>query len=428
MITDYHRLLECPLDPAEQGPEFELLLTCCRSTPSTRHYLRQQQLAGSGLDTGKVLALGIRHKVSPLLYCNLRRHPPGTFSNALLDELAEQYRRNSQRALQVLQATHELMRASQGLRLIVMKGLDVAARAYGDLAVRHVGDIDILVEPTQLDETLTILAAQGWTLDHPEILGASTRNILLRNRHHCILTRRGFPHMELHWRATYNPFEFPIDDWQALSLSKSSNIGLPGLNNEDLMIYLCLHGVRHGWGRLKWLFDLPNILDTHNLDWPQLWRRADQLGAGLAVQQGLLLTQKYCGIDLSLEIKSGFRYNINSSQWKAICSFQQGPELWMEYPPARLKLHQWANAILTVRRIDALRWYCATIFYPNVDDYRQIKLPSWLQPLYFPLRPVLWSIRQVQIRQMRKLKSQALRSQNMDSQSKTSGTAGGLKM
>lgn len=405
MTANYNRILECPLDPAGQGPEFELVLTCCRPKPNEAHYLRQQQLAATGLDTRKVLELGIRHKVSPLLYCNLRGHPAGTFADELLDKLAEQHKRNSRRALQALQATHELVRAGQGLRLIVMKGLDVAARAYGDLAARHVGDIDILVDPVQLDEALAILTAQGWDLEQPEILFAANRNILLRKHNHCLLIRERFPHMELHWRATHNPFEFPIDDWRALTLSKRSNIGIPGLNNEDLMIYLCLHAVRHGWGRLKWLFDLPNVLETHDLDWPQLWRRADQLGAGLAIQQGLLLAQKYCGIDLSLEIKSGFRYSINPAKWKAIYTFQQGPELWMEYPPTRLKLHQWLNRIQTVRRLDTLMWYCAIIFYPNVDDYRLLKLPSWLHPFYFPLRPVLWSMRQVKNRQMRKLKA-----------------------
>ncbi|TRX01791.1 nucleotidyltransferase domain-containing protein [Candidatus Methylobacter oryzae] len=405
MISDYHRVFECPLDPAEQGPEFELALTCCRPKPNEAHFLRQQELAAIGLDTRKVLELGVRHKISPLLYCNLRRHPPGTFSNELMDKLAEQHKRNKRRALHALQATHELARAAQGLRLIALKGLDVAARAYGDLAVRHVGDIDILVDPERLDEAITVLEKLKWKSEQPEILLSVNRKILLRKHNHCILIRENFPHMELHWRATFNPFEFPIDDWRALSVSKGANIGIPGLNNEDLVIYLCLHAVRHGWGRLKWLFDLPNVLDKYDINWPQLWQRADQLGAGLVIQQGLLLAQKYCGINLSLEIKSGFRYRMNSFQWKAIYTFQQGPELWMEYPPTRLKLHQWLNRIQTTRSIDALMWYCAIIFYPNIDDYRLLKLPSWLHPLYFPLRPILWSIRQVQIRQARRSKT-----------------------
>lgn len=405
MIPRYNRTFECPLDPAEQGPEFELVLTCCRPKPNEAHYLRQQQLAAAGLDTRKVLELGIRHKVSPLLYCNLRCHPAGTFSNELVDKLSEQHKRNKRRALQVLLATHELARDGRDLRLIVMKGLDVAARAYGDLAIRHVGDIDILVDPEQLDEALSVLKAQGWHLDQPEILFAANRNILLRNHPHCILVRERFPHMELHWRPTHNPFEFPINDWLDLSVSKRSNIGVPGLDNEDLMIYLCLHGVRHGWGRLKWLFDLPNVLERHDLDWPLLWQRADRLGAGLAIQQGLLLAQKYCGIDLSSGIKEGFRYSITPSKWRAIHTFQQGPELWMEQPPARLKLHQWINRIQTVSRIDVLFWHCAMMFYPNVDDYRMLKLPPRLHLLYFPLRPILWGIRQVKIRQVRMLKN-----------------------
>ncbi|MFZ2404459.1 MAG: nucleotidyltransferase family protein [Methylobacter sp.] len=405
MTAIYNRTLECPLDPAGQGPEFELVLTCCRPKPNKAHYLRQQQLAAAGPDTRKVLELGIRHKVSPLLYCNLRCHPAGTFSNELLDKLAKQHKRNSRRALQALQATHELVRAGQGLRFIVMKGLDVAARAYGDLAARQVGDIDMLVDPEQLDEALTVLTAQGWDLDQPDIWLSANKNILLRNHHDCLLLRERFPHMELHWRATRNPFEFPIEDWSALSVSKKSNIGIPGLNNEDLMIYLCLHGAKHGWGRLKWLFDLPNILDTHDMDWPQLWQRAHLLDAGLAVQQGLLLAQKYCGMELSPEIKSGFRHRINPAKWTAIDTIQQGPEQSMELLSARLKLHQWIHRILTARRIGALFWHCAMLFYPNVEDYRLLKLPSWLHAFYFPLRPVLWGIRQVKIRQVRKLKA-----------------------
>ncbi len=405
MLPHYHRTFECPLDPAEQGPEFELVLTCCRPKPSQMHFLRQQELAAIGLNTRQVLELGIRHKISPLLYCNLRSHPAGTFANELMDKLAEQHQRNTRRALHALRATHELARAGQGLRLIVMKGLDVAIRAYGDLAVRHVGDIDILVDPEQLDSALSVLKSQGWHLDQPEMLSSTLRKILLRNMHHCILIRKRFPTMELHWRATWNPFDFPMDNWRTLDTSKKSNIAIPGLNNEDLMIYLCLHGATHGWGRLKWLFDLPNVLTTHDLNWPQLWQRADRLGAGLAVQQGLLLAQKYCGINLTPEIKSGFCFSISPSQWKAICSFQQGPELWIEYPPARLKLHKWITRIQTARNMDALLWHCAILFYPNIDDYRLLKLPSWLHVLYFPLRPALWAIRQLQIRQMRRLKT-----------------------
>lgn len=405
MTSLYHRVFECPLQPSDHEPEFELLLTCCRPKPNAMHYRRQQELAAAGLDTHKILDLGSRHKISPLLYCNLRRHPAGTFADELLEKLAEQHQRNKQRSLQALRATHELARASQNLRFIVLKGLDVAVRAYGDLAARHVGDIDILVDPEQLNESIAILEGLGWTPDQSEVLNATTRKILLRNHNHCLLSRERFPHMELHWRAMHNPFEFPIDDWSAFMQSTRSNIGIPGLNNEDLMIYLCVHAVRHGWGRLKWLFDLPNVLDTHELDWRRLWRRADHLGAGLAIQQGLLLAQKYCGMDLGSKITSGFRYSISPSQWEAIDTFQRGPELWMEYPPARLKLQQWVNRIRSVRKIETLMWYCAIIFYPNVDDYRLLKLPPWLHFLYFPLRPILWGLRQAQIRQMRKLKA-----------------------
>lgn len=399
MIPHYNRTFECPLDPAAQGPEFELMLTCRQPEPSQAHFLRQQELAAIGLDTGKVLELGIRHKISPLLYCNLRCHPAGTFSNELLDTLAAQHKRNTRRALKALHATHELVRAGQDLRLIVMKGLDVAARAYGDLAVRHVGDMDILVDPEQLDEAITILTAQGWNLDPSESLLMANKNIFLRNNYHCILSRKNSPAMELHWRATYNPFEFPIDDWPALAVSKKSVLGTAGLDNEDLMIYLCLHGAKHKWGCLKWLFDLPNMLNTNNLDWPLLWQRAHRLGAGPAIQQGLLLAHKYCGMDLSPEIKNGFRYSINPITWKTIDFIQQNPDLPAKNLPVRLKLYLWISHIQTIRKLDVLLWSCyATLFHPSAEDFQLLKLPPWLHMLYFPLRPVLWGIRQLKVR------------------------------
>lgn len=403
MISRYHRVFECPLEPAELGPEFELALTCCRPNPSAAHFRRQQELAASGLDTHKILELGIRHKISPLLYSNLRLHPPGTFPNELMDKLAERHKRNKRRALQALQATHELARAGRNLRLIAMKGLDVAARAYGDLAGRHVGDIDILVDPEQLDETIKILEEHQWNLDQPEIFSIENRRALLRSHHDWMLTKKNFPIMELHWRAMHNPFEFPIDDWLNLNVSKKSIAGIGGLNNEDLLIYLCLHGAKHKWGRLKWLFDLPNILDTHDIAWPLLWLRARKIGADRAVQQGLLLAQKYCGMDISLEVKRGFSSSISFSHWQEINAFQKNPDFWLGQRQSPVCL--WLNRILSARKINHLLWYCVTLFYPNAGDYQLLKLPPRLHLFYFLLRPILWGLRQLQIRQMRKSKS-----------------------
>lgn len=392
-MRHYDHRLECPLEPDSHGPEFELLLTCCRPRPSAKHFARQQALAAAGLDTRKLLALGIRHKASPLLYCNLRQHPPGTFADELLLQLAEQHTHNTRKAMQSLQATHQL--AGTGLPLCVLKGLDVAARAYGDLAARHVGDIDILIDSSHLDAGVARLFELGWDTPYPVMLHAGSRVILQRVHPDCAFVRPGTPHLELHWRLSRNPHEFPLAHWSQLELSHQSGTGVAGLNDEDLLIYLCLHGSKHGWGRLKWLFDLPNVLETHEPDWQRLWQRAHSLGAGLAVQQGLLLAQRYCGALLDERITRGFKYHISPTQWQGICRYQQGPALWVSAPPVSLRLHQWANHLRTIHSTSAIVWHCTSVFYPKLNDYQQLKLPGSLQWLYFPLRPVLWGIRRI---------------------------------
>ncbi|MDO8652613.1 MAG: nucleotidyltransferase family protein [Undibacterium sp.] len=387
--------LTCPLDVTGNGPEFEFLLTCCRPQPSAAHVVRQRALAAAGLDTGKLLALGIRHKISPLLYRNVKAHPPGSFAEELLPALELQQQRNTQRALRALHASHELGRATQGLQLLGLKGMDVAIRAYGDLAVRHVGDIDIVVAPLHFERVLAVLKAQGWAIAEHDILALENRRLLSYGHHHGLLLRQNFPPLELHWRASYNPYEFPLD-WPTLRTAALAQTSLAGLHHEDLLIYLCLHGVTHGWARLKWLFDLPNLIETHTFDWPRVWQRAHQLDAGLALQQGLLLAQQYCGLHLSAEIRQGFRFKLSPSQWHLIQLFQQGPELWMEKPPARIMILTWMHRMRNARQWKALLWHLMAMLYPSVNDYRLLKLPARLQWLYFPLRPLTWTFRRLQ--------------------------------
>lgn len=59
-------------------PEFELLLCCSRPTPNSSDQVRQRQLAET-IHPDTLIRLAKRHKLAPLVYCNLRQHPPGVF-------------------------------------------------------------------------------------------------------------------------------------------------------------------------------------------------------------------------------------------------------------------------------------------------------------------------------------------------------------
>ncbi|MFZ6864657.1 nucleotidyltransferase family protein [Undibacterium sp. Ji67W] len=397
MLQNYDRQFECPLERSDQGNEFELILTCCRPVALEVDFQRQAELAKKNLDTNKVLELARRHKVASLLYGNLKTHRVGTFDQVLIDELAALYKKNVHKAMKSFQALHQIAKSNADFQIYVMKGLDVAVRAYHDIGVRDVGDIDLLVASEHMSAVYSNLVLQGWHSKVSLVTRFFTSKIL-RNSH-CDLTlfQAAFPRLELHWRPTHNPYEFPMACLSSQLTSGNSSTGLYGFGNEDLLIYLCVHGSKHGWGRLKWLFDLPNVIEKLNIEWDTLWQKADRLGVSLVVQQGLMLASRFCHVELTTEIVAGFKHKISRAQWHSIREFQSGPELWMEYPPAHLLIYVWLNRIGTATTPKIFIWHLLAMFNPSINDFDLLRLPERLEYLYFIFRPFTWSIRRLKI-------------------------------
>ena len=58
----------------------------------------------------------------------------------------------------------------------------------------------------------------------------------------------------------------------------------------DQLVVLCVHGCKHLWDTLKWLVDVAELLHCHpELDWVSVQTRADEMGAGIMVEIGLVL-------------------------------------------------------------------------------------------------------------------------------------------
>lgn len=100
--------------------------------------------------------------------------------------------------------------------------------------------------------------------------------------------------LELHWRLTENPHALCLPPEQMRA--RSSDITLVGakfpmLDPIDQLLYLCEHGGKHCWFRLKWLFDLPQLLDAHTWDWNAVFARAQQARSTNTLRLGLSLAQ-----------------------------------------------------------------------------------------------------------------------------------------
>ncbi len=82
------------------------------------------------------------------------------------------------------------------------------------------------------------------------------------------------------------------------------------LGDDDLFVYLCLHGARHAWSRLKWLADLAAWLSQKSpQDVERLYRRAETSGVGRASAQALLLCNQLLDLPLAPGFADGLRRN-----------------------------------------------------------------------------------------------------------------------
>lgn len=170
--------------------------------------------------------------------------------------------------------------AAQGIHPVLLKGAALARALYRDGEVRSYFDVDLLVDPADLDRLGPVLAGLGYT-NMNELQGISEIGDAL---HAQVWSRtvEGFGNqtLDVHWRldGTHAP---PEVAWRALTRDRVpidlggqrlSTLALPGL-----ALHLALHAAQHGPDDLKAMGDLNRGLER----WPEdVWRQA----AALAVE------------------------------------------------------------------------------------------------------------------------------------------------
>ena len=170
-----------------------LLLTCLQENvdlPDSEF----QQLSSTGWD--KLVREAAKHAVSGLLYHRLSNGLSAVeIPGPIIDRLRSDYLDNALKNMRLIQELSRVLKvcAAAGIQVIVLKGAYLAQVVYGNVALRSMNDLDILVRECDLEKIENKLQELGYQF-WPE--AGVTRERHYHFRYYSPITEI---FLELHW-------------------------------------------------------------------------------------------------------------------------------------------------------------------------------------------------------------------------------------
>lgn len=347
-----------------------------------------------GEDTGVLAALASHHMIGRTAVARVGGTDPA------LRDVALRQTQTSLKMMAELQRLRQNHLTPLGARYLVVKGLAVSARYYGDFTVRACRDIDILVSKQDMAPLLTRLLADGYRL-----VGEFSRLPTLQEEQQIQAMVRLCPEVavrspdgvliEIHQRLDLSGQAFSTE----MLLDRAESVAIAGQDwpvpsTADLFVYLCYHHTRHYWSRLSWLGDLSAVMNAPDFDRQKVLHRAEQAGLLTLVQACMALPEclraSLNGQEGPGRVSHGMPLTTELARY---CLTFADPEI---PPPESQEVSAWHSArwayiTLDWRIRDGLGNRLVTLrrlFRPGWREYQQWPLPQQWHGLYWLLRPV----------------------------------------
>ena len=185
-----------------------------------------------------------------------------------------------------------------GIKAISIKGPTLAAIAFGDASLRQCRDLDILIPPDQVERALAILQTDFRLIEPAGFSAPDQLHLWVRMMKDISLLHEPTGLIiELHWRLNANPYLMPATIEASRQAVTFGSDALETLAPVDLVLYLCVHGAKHYWFRLKWLADVHALLahdDAEKI--AQFYNHACSHGLDVPAGQMLLMLEEVYGV------------------------------------------------------------------------------------------------------------------------------------
>jgi len=185
----------------------------------------------------------IKHGVTPYLYHRLKSLQPAvaipTDVEQRLKKIYFYYASRNIRLYHELGKVLTLLKI-EGIPVVVLKGAHLAEAVYGNIALRQMCDVDLMVRKADLERTAEKLEKFGYRPSKPFWVESHCEMI----QHLPPFLKAGATSIEIHHSLTNpnGPFNINADElWQRVGTAKIANLKVLVLSPEDLLLHLCLH-------------------------------------------------------------------------------------------------------------------------------------------------------------------------------------------
>ena len=358
-------------------PEIELLLCCTRTQIDTATAERIKILIQSKIDWAYLIQTATRHGVMSLLYQSLSTTCPEAVPKTNLAQLCDYSHIN---AFHNLLLTKELLKLltlfeSHSIPAIPFKGPVLAVSAYGNLSLRQIGDLDILVRERDYHKAKELLLDQG----------------------HRMLYDRGHEECALEAQLWHEEKEVSVDlhyGIQPKHLQLNSEIFLENLQSlscvgtriqtfspETHLLILCVNGQKDSWNQLRRVCDVAALISSHpQMNWESLTEQARRWKVERILDFGLVLANTL----LKAPVRASVLSSVKQAPLIKWLTTQWGKNLFSSPDSQPHPFYLWATLLYQGQL------YRLIIFWltPNETDQAFLPLPRTLHFLYYLIRPI----------------------------------------
>jgi hypothetical protein len=388
------------LTSATLAPEYELLLVCLSlklQGDRVKAILKKRE---SDINWDSFIQIANWHGVTPLVYRTLSQAAPQLVPKAYLTRLMEFYMANAARNRVHSNTLLDLLDlfGKHQIPVVSFKGPILAQTLYGDLNLRSFADLDLMVRTADTPRARQLLMQHYFVPKQLYDIRLADRYLQSRCWDDTFTQKETAVTVDLHETLTpsYFPVQFDLEGiYQRLQPVLLQQKKVYSFSDEDLLLYLCVHGCKELWRRLIWVCDIAELVRSRpKLHWDWLLAQAQQFGIKRMLLLSLALAHSLQNLELPDRILQ--QINADPSLHPLLQEFQSRliqdtdsliedskAQFWTYHHPLHLKMRE--------RWQDKLPQYWVTLKFlvlPNEEDRRFVSLPSCFTPLYFAIRPM----------------------------------------